>query len=355
MPLHISMGNKKISNSVGLFDLPVVTTCPGAKECLRFCYAMKQEWWGKGRPILRNRVENLKETYKTTFVNDMVNYIKANKINVFRPHDSGDLYSQEYVEKVAEIARRLPDIGFFMYTKSLHLDLTPLTSLPNFTLIFSEGGKYDAKIDKFTDNYARVDEINAKAIKPGEYVCPEIRSSGRKTEKYCAYNCNYCLSSRDTKRTLRHQVRVVFHKSMGGWSGMRLAPRPPGSMVRPLPLKAPQSQKPTRLKGAGEQFLPDRKKAAGAAPTGEATRATRSDAEMAKAVEAELAYRHLLLAGFSKASIIQMTGVKDLSELRREHALQLIHGKAAEEEVGKLKLPVKPTQRGRKRVKHKNT
>ena len=48
-PLYVSMGNAKIDDSVALFDLPVVTTCPGAGECIKYCYAMKQEWWGEGR------------------------------------------------------------------------------------------------------------------------------------------------------------------------------------------------------------------------------------------------------------------------------------------------------------------
>ena len=99
---------------------------------------------------------NLKETYKTTFVDDMVTYIKANKIKVFRPHDSGDFYDGDYVKKWAKIAKQCPKVVFFGYTKSLELNLEPLTRLPNF----------------------------------GEYCCPEIRSSGKKTEKYCAYNCS---------------------------------------------------------------------------------------------------------------------------------------------------------------------
>jgi hypothetical protein len=350
------MGNKKIDASVALFDLPVVTTCPGAGECRKYCYAMKHEWWGEGRPILRKRVENLIETYKTTFPDDMVALLRASKVKVCRPHDSGDFLSQDYVNKWENIARRCPETNFYAYTKSLHLDFKRLSRLPNFTLIRSFGGKYDSYIKTRRENYARVDEVSGKTIRPGEYVCPEVRTSGKKTEKYCAYNCTYCLNSRDTRRTKKHQIRVVFHKSMGGWTGTRLAPRPPGRMIRPLPAISAQSQKPTPSAGGAATGGPELKRAAGRVPPkGGEARPAASDAEMAKIVEADLAYRHLLLAGFSKETILQRTGVKDLSELRSEHALQLFQQKAAEEEIVTRKPQIKVLRKKRKHQRHANS
>jgi hypothetical protein len=65
-------------------------------------------------------------------------------------------------------------------------------------------------------------------------------------------------------------------------------------------------------------------------------------AELAKAIEASFAYKHLLLAGYTKASILQLTGLTDLSQLRREHALELIQQKAVAEEIGKRKVAFKP-------------
>ena len=270
--------------------------------------------------------------------------IKANRIKVCRPHDSGDFFDQNYVNQWRRIARRCPETTFYCYTKSLHLDLGALSRLPNVTLIRSFGGKYDSRIKTRRDDYARVDEVSQKTIQPGEYVCPEVRTSGKKTKKYCAYNCTYCLSSRDTRRTRRHQVRVVFRKSMGGWTGTRLAPRPPGYMIRPVPAIPTQTQKPGGPAKSASR-APNMK--GGASKGGEA-RPT-SDAETARLVEAELAYRHLLLAGFSRETIVQRTGLKDLSELRSGHALQLIQQKAAEEETVKRKPELKPLRQTRKR------
>jgi hypothetical protein len=335
--LHIGRGNAKIDSSVGIFDLPVMTTCPGAGQCIRYCYAMKAEWWGRGRPTLRNRIDNLKETYKTTFVADVVRRIKEDEIRIFRPQESGDFYDQPYVDKWIEIADECPETTFYAYTKSLHLNLSRFPS--NFTLIFSKGGKYDRKIRMARHNYARVDEINNNTIAKGEFVCPEVRSSGKKTEKYCAYNCKYCLTSNGYGAlTKRHQIRVVFHKSMGGWIGIKLAPRPSGALIRPLPPLPAQSQKPTQpTQGSAGAPLPKKGK-------GEAKPA--SEAEIAYAVESELAYRHLLLAGFTEHDILQLSGVRDPSELRREHALKLIKQLAEAEESH---IEFKPLQQHRRK------
>ncbi len=295
-----------------------------------------------------NRFENWKMTYEDTFVRDMVRYIKQHKIKVFRPHDSGDWYDQDYVDKFAQIASKCPKTIFFAYTKSLnpHIDLTPLTAIPthNFTLIYSEGGKYDSKINKTTDNYATVmplSKISNRTVREGEYFCPEIRASGRKTEKYCGHNCNYCVSSRNTRLTKRHRVRVIFPLRKGGWNGGKLFPRPPSYQIRPLlPLQgAPQPQKPTGSVGAG---LPKRGK-------GEDPKAYR--ARLAKAVEAEFGYRHLLLAGYTTQNILSLAGISDLGELQREHVLKLMKMKMAAEELAKSDTPFKVLQRGSRKRK----
>ena len=341
------MGNDKIDNSVGIFDLPEVSTCPGAGECVHYCYAIKQAWWGKGYPTALNRIENWKETFKSSFVQDMVSHIKKHKIKVFRPHDSGDWFAQDYVDKFAQIASKCPKTIFFAYTKSLNpqINLTPLLRLPNFTLIYSEGGKYDSKINKSTDNYATVlPKLDHQTISPGEYVCPDIRSSGKKIEKYCAYNCNYCLSNRNTRLTKRHQVRVVFYQRMGGWTGTNLFPRPRSHLIRPLS-GTPQTKKPTTLP-------PWPKKVKGGDP--KAYRAA-----LQKAVEARINFEYLLLADYTEASILQLTGLEDLSELRREHTLDLIKRKALEEETGKSNIsteligekPKRSGQRARAKTK----
>ena len=54
----------------------------------------------------------------------------------------------------------------------------------NFTVIKSFGRKWNRSIRKSSDHYADcVDDIKGKTIKPGEYICPEIRSNAKTSRK----------------------------------------------------------------------------------------------------------------------------------------------------------------------------
>jgi len=232
----LSFGNDKISSIVAIFDLPALFTCPAAKACRKYCTSLKAQV-GKWKGVPQARWCNFWATLTDTFVDEMVAEIQASGVQWVRFHVSGDLYNQKYVQKVAEIARRLPQVYFYLYTKSLHLDLTPLTTLPNFTVIRSFGGHFDHLINVNTDNYARVIQ-DPKEQRKGEFLCPEGIAvlSGRAKEKYCGYNCNYCLSNKKTEKTEPHQIKVLFLLKMAGWNGNHLppAPKPPA----PLPAGA---------------------------------------------------------------------------------------------------------------------
>jgi len=225
----LSLGNDKISRNVALFDLPVKRTCPGAGECLSYCTSMKPEV-GRWNGVPAARWRNFWASLNDTFVDEMVAKIRDGGACWTRFHVSGDLYNQAYVEKLSNIARRLPDVNFFLYTKSMHLDLTPLTSLSNFTVIKSFGGRYDHLIDVNKDDYSRViEDVNEQ--RKGEFLCPEgiAALSGKSDEKFCGYNCNYCLSDKKTERTEPHQIKVAFLLKRNGWNGNNL----------PQPLKPP--------------------------------------------------------------------------------------------------------------------
>ena len=71
------------------------------------------------------------------------------KIRIFRIHDSGDFYSQEYFDAWVAAAKQRSDILFYAYTTSLPYWVERKDDLPkNFRLIASKGGKADDLIDK---------------------------------------------------------------------------------------------------------------------------------------------------------------------------------------------------------------
>jgi hypothetical protein len=216
--MHATKGNGKLARRIGVFDLLVMPLiiCRGAAWCFGRCFAIKQQ--NTHPEVLLARLDNLEETLRPDFVDRMVDWILSSGVEVMSQHHAGDFWGQSYVESWAEIARRLSWKRFFTFTKSLDLDLTPLTCLSNFVVIKSEGGKWDDKIDRGTDNYSRIiHDISEKA--PDEWLCPD--TGGRRSEenKICGRTCTYCMEG-------GHQVRVVFLEKKKGWNGHRLFLKP---------------------------------------------------------------------------------------------------------------------------------
>lgn len=118
-----------------------MNTCPGASACKAVCYAKQGSYLWK--PVMQARKINLDLSLNANFVRFAVEDLKRmKKVNVVRIHDSGDFYSHEYYRKWCEIAKQLPNIIFYAYTKALDIDL--YTDKPdNLKITQSLGGKYD--------------------------------------------------------------------------------------------------------------------------------------------------------------------------------------------------------------------
>ena len=124
-----------------------VNTCPSALACKGVCYGKQ------GRYVMPNvanaRSHNIGETLSPTFVDSAISdltHYAGKGYNVVRIHDVGDFYSQEYLDKWYAIARKVPNMIFYAYTKSLTLDLW--TNKPqNFRIVQSLGGVYDKVLD----------------------------------------------------------------------------------------------------------------------------------------------------------------------------------------------------------------
>lgn len=141
-------------------------TCPGAKECREVCYA-KQGMYST--PQVKNaRKLSLQQTLDDNFTQNMINDLykfSAKGINTVRIHDSGDFYSQKYLDKWFSIARSVPQMRFYAYTKAMNLDLW--TDKPeNMQIIQSLGGQWDSKID-FNKPHSRIFSDEASRIANG--------------------------------------------------------------------------------------------------------------------------------------------------------------------------------------------
>ena len=133
--------NDKLGAHVLSFSLPAPATCLGATEtCLRDCYVLKHgsnHHWRKGA-----YEASYEASLRPDFADKIVAELSAWPGRPLRLHTSGDFYSEDYIRKWVEIARRCPGTVLWAYTRAWRIpgllgSLQELASLPNVHLWFS--------------------------------------------------------------------------------------------------------------------------------------------------------------------------------------------------------------------------
>jgi hypothetical protein len=123
-------------------------TCPSALACRGVCYAKQGRYTMTN--VMAARAHNLTawtergaDGFVAAAVADLTQLTR--RYSVVRVHDSGDFFSQAYLDAWCRIAARFPAIIFYAYTKSLDLDfaLTPL----NLRVTQSLGGRHDTSME----------------------------------------------------------------------------------------------------------------------------------------------------------------------------------------------------------------
>jgi len=139
-------------------------TCPFAKDCVKFCYAQKGAYnFGNVKPLYEQRY-NL--TKSNVFIKAINESIKAKKVDILRIHDSGDFYSNQYINKWLTIAKENKKVIFYAYTKSI--PLFEKINLPqNFIVIYSYGSKVDSLINPDKHRHSKIFDDESQLINEG--------------------------------------------------------------------------------------------------------------------------------------------------------------------------------------------
>lgn len=193
--MYLSSGNIKLNKCVLVWNLPRITTCPGAGACKDWCYEIKAEKRFKG--AVASRRQNLNDSKRKDFVPKMVALMKRRNFKYVRVHASGDFYNQTYLNKWYEIARQLPDKKFYAFTKSLHLSLWRHQP-KNFKIIQSYGGKWDSKINPMRAYNRVIDK--GDPIMSWEFLC----ASDSLRDGTCGGSCTKCQED--------HRLCTVSHR-----------------------------------------------------------------------------------------------------------------------------------------------
>jgi len=138
--------------------------CPFAKDCIKFCYAQKGAYsFGNVKPLFEKRYNLTKSNVFVEAINDS---IKAKKVDILRIHDSGDFYSNEYINKWLTIAKQNKNVIFYAYTKSIPL-FNKINLPKNFIVIYSYGSKVDNLIDPNKHRHSKIFDNEAQLLKEG--------------------------------------------------------------------------------------------------------------------------------------------------------------------------------------------
>lgn len=106
--------------------LVVIDTCPGAGACKVYCYAKKGGYIQyENAPISSTRLLNFlvndPSGFKAMLEREIATAVKgAGKKNAdvaIRWHDSGDMFSSDYLDMAYDVARKFPTVKFYAYTK----------------------------------------------------------------------------------------------------------------------------------------------------------------------------------------------------------------------------------------------
>jgi hypothetical protein len=169
--------NAKMKKSGGdkyaIFDFAIpayksntgLVTCPMAGSCAKGCYAQQGTYaWQSTQDAFERRLATITDgTFAGKIEREIRTKLKTatrrKQQLVIRVHSSGDFFSPDYVNTWFKVVALFPEVQFYAYTKALpFFKNKPVPS--NFTVIFSEGGKFDKAIDIDTERHARVFDSN---------------------------------------------------------------------------------------------------------------------------------------------------------------------------------------------------
>lgn len=109
--------NKKLGRNIYSFNLPF-ETCARVRNrfCYQYCYAKHGAYTFPKVKAKFN--ENYGASLLPSFVDRIVMEIDSKQIKYIRIHSCGEFYSDEYIEKWMQIAKRCPNTRFLAFSRN---------------------------------------------------------------------------------------------------------------------------------------------------------------------------------------------------------------------------------------------
>lgn len=204
MPIIKIGSNSKLGKTIGSFNIPSVTNCPGRTQaCESVCYASK----GLFRMQSQLHQKAKDHTESISFVSDVNNELSKSKLKAVRIHAAGDFYSSDYINKWTAIAKANPNIKFWAYTRSwrisdMHNALEEFNKLDNVQLFASIDDECrNETVPSWLRKADMIDDWSNSTDK--SYVqCPNLKNKDITCEK-----CSYCFKGpTQTKKNVLFKI-----------------------------------------------------------------------------------------------------------------------------------------------------
>ena len=177
--------NAKLGNNVSILNLPPVKTCVNCSTCAGSCYAKFRYRY----PNVQKRWDrNWEATKQDNFVELSTIELKYKATPIVRYHESGDFYSDDYINKCFDLAIANPQISFYGYTKNKNA--LKLNVLNNVNVIYSF---IDTPIGEVR-NYGTQEYCEYLRDNFGANICPHGYTWDNPNYK-CMIDCTECLTA----------------------------------------------------------------------------------------------------------------------------------------------------------------
>ena len=186
--------NAKLAAKVSILNLPPIATCPNCATCAGTCYATLR--YGDRTHVQPRWDRNLAVTKREDFVELATRELKYKGTTLVRYHESGDFYSEEYIDKCMELAIANPQVFFYGYTKVK--SALRLNALANVNVIYS---LVETPIGEIR-NYGTKEYCEMLQNDYDYFVCPHD-STWKEKGLSCMGTCEECKT--------RDKVCFVIH------------------------------------------------------------------------------------------------------------------------------------------------
>lgn len=190
----LTSGNLKISNKIGIYDMPEIITC---KYACKSCYACKSSRIYKNTRIYRMKhllfilLAIYNNNFRKLFISNMVE--NCEKYEIIRLHGSGDFFSLQYLNIMLQVIKLCKHVKFYTYTKILENKKIDYINknYENFNIIKSV---ININNQNFI-NFGEHDYINKLAEKLEENKKQYFICNYQNMEKHtCMETCHACLN-----------------------------------------------------------------------------------------------------------------------------------------------------------------